>query len=210
MSVLTNKADFEIRVALPQTLGQKKITEFTKLAAGWNFGAGKEFLDRVIIQAKQADNLLVQLLAAPTDAFPGSNGEIMVTAYKDDYYLEYTLHGGDEFSVRAIKGNTVIQSASRVGQREALSNLVGVAQTIWGTSGSSTPNITMITAGTGSIGSLLMVYQPVGLPSSDVSALTEQGSDGASTLLSSTHGTRSADLSFSGNLDHPSYPTGTR
>jgi len=207
---LINKADFTVMVAAPQTLGHRKLNSFAKLKKGWNYGEGKEFSSVRINKAKQIDNILVQLLASPTDAFPGSDGQIMVTAYKGPYYLEYTLHDDNNFSMRTLKGSTVVSNVSYVNQGTALSNLAKTAEHIWGTFGSSTPNFTMITVGTSSIDSPLMVCQTAGLPSSGVTASTQQANPGVSTSASITPVTHLSSPLSSGTFIAPSFPQDTK
>ena len=133
MNVVNNMA-FEYCSVSPLTMGHRKINSISKLSDGWNYGDGTKFSSKRVTDAEKIDNLFVQLLASPTDAFPGLAGQIMVTAYKDDYYIEYTLHNDDNFSVRADKAGATICRLNYVDQAKALSKLAWLAGQIWNTS----------------------------------------------------------------------------
>lgn len=68
-----------------------KIEDFTNFSPGWCYGDGVKFSIDIINLAKQ---LAIEFLSNGfdnIDAFPGVNGEIRVTAYAKDYYLEFTV-----------------------------------------------------------------------------------------------------------------------
>lgn len=180
MNVVNNMA-FEYCSVSPLTMGHRKINSISKLSDGWNYGDGTKFSSKRVTDAEKIDNLFVQLLASPTDAFPGLAGQIMVTAYKDDYYIEYTLHDDDNFSVRADKAGATICRLNYVDQAKALSKLAWLAGQIWNTSNSSTQGSTTIGIVIESTGSLLAVSPTGALQSSTANALTQHGTIGAST-----------------------------
>jgi hypothetical protein len=181
MNVVINNMSFEYCAVSPLTMGHRKIKSLSKLSDGWNYGEGTKFSSKRITDAEKIDNLLVQLFASPTDAFPGLGGQIMVTAYKDDFYIEYTLHDDHNFSVRANKAGTTICGANYVDQAKALSKLAWLAGQIWNTSGSSTQGSTTIGIVIESTGSRLAVLPMGALQSSTVNALTQHGAIGAPT-----------------------------
>jgi len=70
---------------------EQKIRDFYSLPVGWHYGDGIAPTSDMIAKAVQYE-ALYRLLGYPiTDAFPGIDGEIMVTAYHGDYYVELTL-----------------------------------------------------------------------------------------------------------------------
>lgn len=68
-----------------------KIAEFSELPEGWHFGEGKRISkDNVSIAERIFYAIFYQGIVA-TDAFPGIDGEIRITGYFDEHYLEFTL-----------------------------------------------------------------------------------------------------------------------
>lgn len=68
---------------------QRKIHNFLRFKSGWHFGEGVAPSYEV---AEQASAIVEQasFYGVDTDAFPGIDGEIMVTVYRDNNYLEFT------------------------------------------------------------------------------------------------------------------------
>lgn len=71
-----------------------KIWHFLQLEEGWNFGEGVGFSQDVVAKARYLNSLLGLNGFVETDAFPGLNGEIRVTAYWKTDYFEFTLESG--------------------------------------------------------------------------------------------------------------------
>lgn len=69
----------------------KKISNFLTFKRGWSFGDGEPFSKVRIEESLKFHSTLIQTGWLQTDAFPGVNGEIRVTAYAHDTYLEFTL-----------------------------------------------------------------------------------------------------------------------
>jgi len=74
-----------------------KIEEFKKFNEGRHFGEGvapsKEVADIATRLVKQAIEFSLD-----TDVFPGIAGEIMVTVYHKDYYLEFTIENNKKIT----------------------------------------------------------------------------------------------------------------
>ncbi len=69
----------------------EKIQRFAHLEAGWSFGEGMAFTQSTLNKATQLAKTAHTLGFDETDAFPGLNGEIMVTVYQGNEYWEFTL-----------------------------------------------------------------------------------------------------------------------
>jgi hypothetical protein len=67
---------------------KEKIIEFTKRETGWHFGTGGPALFEIANQAIIIANI-ASYFDFETDAFPGVDGEIMVTVYHNHDYLEF-------------------------------------------------------------------------------------------------------------------------
>ncbi|MEZ4866284.1 MAG: hypothetical protein R3C14_33515 [Caldilineaceae bacterium] len=69
----------------------EKIQSFAQLQPGWGFGEGIAFAQSTLNKAIQLAKTAHTLGFHETDAFPGLNGEIMVTVYQGKEYWEFTL-----------------------------------------------------------------------------------------------------------------------
>ncbi len=75
-----------------------KIAEFTEWPGGWHFGEGKK-INRDI--ASIAEKIFYKIFSqgiVTTDAFPGIDGEIRVTGYFGEHYLELTVENNDSIT----------------------------------------------------------------------------------------------------------------
>jgi hypothetical protein len=133
---------------------ERKLRSFAALADGWNYGSGKRFEKAQIERAVGIYRMFLQLGISVTDAFPGLSGEISVTGYKDNNYIEYTLIDTDKASFVARKNDVVVTKLFRVNQIVAFRELVRFVGAIWNTSASSTQNTTTIGVAVGSIARL--------------------------------------------------------
>jgi len=68
-----------------------KINDFETLEAGWCYGEGMPFCKQSLAAARQVALSLLQHGFGQLDAFPGIHGEIRVTAYDGDVYIEFTI-----------------------------------------------------------------------------------------------------------------------
>jgi hypothetical protein len=86
----------------------EKIKELTALPDGWNFGAGRA-VDAVT--ASRASEAVVEasLYSLETDVFPGDNGEIQVSVYSRDRYLEFVFLPSGTVEYRREQGDTVLE-----------------------------------------------------------------------------------------------------
>lgn len=76
-----------------------KIRTFANLPLGWHYGRGNPPPATVIKDAlRQLLNLLM-LGYVETDAFPGVDGEIMVTAYRGGHCIQTTVETDGSFAV---------------------------------------------------------------------------------------------------------------
>jgi hypothetical protein len=109
----------------------RKIQSFEKLALGWNYGQGGP-VDPTVIRG--AITVLLKFSLAglnDTDAFPGLNGEVMVTAYEGDHYLEAILENDGSITVTYDVNDVEKFSKERMGSESALSKLQEIAGEIW-------------------------------------------------------------------------------
>jgi len=69
----------------------RKIKSFLRLTPGWNYGEGDIFNKDIIDTAIELHKLLLSFAFYETDAFPSTNGSIMITAYYNGDCLEFTI-----------------------------------------------------------------------------------------------------------------------
>ena len=69
----------------------RKIRNFLRFTPGWNYGEGSTFDEHVINRAIEVHKSIISLAFYETDAFPGTDGSVMVTAYYSNYSLEFTI-----------------------------------------------------------------------------------------------------------------------
>jgi hypothetical protein len=124
---------------LPATI--KKINSFVSLPVGWHYGSGTAPSAGTIKVATSMHNFFVQVGLTATDAFPGINGEIMVTAYKENYYVECLIEANGNYSVIGEENKKEFAEVYNVNESKALDTLVNVVGTICNTSGFYTHGI---------------------------------------------------------------------
>jgi hypothetical protein len=69
----------------------KKVDSFSNLSNGWHYGQGVPPLTQVIDKAKKLNDLALRIGFKETNAFPGIDGEVQITAYFKNLYLEFTI-----------------------------------------------------------------------------------------------------------------------
>jgi hypothetical protein len=128
---------------------QSKITGFLKLPVGWHYGKGrapsKDFVAKALVYVSFYNLLGIE----KTDAFPGIDGEIMVTGYYGTNVIETTLELDGTFRFCHEKGDVEIkyqEALSASGLSELLLSAAPETECEkWYSSGLSTPTTTLIT-----------------------------------------------------------------
>lgn len=88
-----------------ETSTRKKLQGFGSLNDGWGFGEGVAFQPQVLNKASQLVRSANALGFEETDAFPGLNGEIMVTLYSGQHYWEFTIEADESVTFVYEVGN---------------------------------------------------------------------------------------------------------
>lgn len=68
-----------------------KIHSFDELKSGWHFGEGNGPKKETVKLAEKICQMLHVELFCRVDAFPGIWGEIQVTAYPEDFFMEFNI-----------------------------------------------------------------------------------------------------------------------
>ena len=144
------------------TATAKKIQDFQKLAKGWNFGEGQPFSEKIIKEAKALNKEMIENCFLETGAFPGNDGEIMVTLYYSDYYLEFTIEPNLTITFAKENKKETLEYKEDLTFDKALKLINNFREEIW----SSSESFTLPTLTTKKIDSQI-------LPSSQVAVIRE-------------------------------------
>ncbi len=102
------------------TKTMKKILKFSQYTEGWDYGRGKPFSKKTIKQALVLDRLLRAAGILQTDAFPGSDGDIMVTGYRDSWCWEFTLESDNTVTFITEKNGRIVEEREGISFSGAL------------------------------------------------------------------------------------------
>jgi hypothetical protein len=108
-----------------------KINSFAFLPEGWHFGEGKAPSKEQINSAIKWYKRLRDRPFRKTNAFAGANGEIQLTAYHDQHYVELIIEIGSAISVVYEDGLIEVINCSYPGQDAASKALDGIMRKIW-------------------------------------------------------------------------------
>ena len=133
-SVVTDK-DFVSATA-------KKIKSFGLLPVGWHYGEGGPLSDVVINKAQEIDHLYRQLGLTVTDAFPGTDGALMITAYLGDQCIETIISADLRYSVMHEHDQTEILVEDNISESDAKRKIKKIGADIWSLFGLSTVSTT--------------------------------------------------------------------
>ncbi len=144
-------ADFVIFKVSGENSTDSKIRSYETYEANWNFGEGVRFNDQEIGRALRMRQLFQLLGYTATDAFPGSIGEIAITAYKDDYFLQVIVEPGGLASVMVKDGHRVMVREYHVTEARAKRLLREASRAVWVISEELTSKSTTTLGSSGSI-----------------------------------------------------------
>ncbi|WP_419728223.1 hypothetical protein [Lichenicola sp.] len=129
----------------------QKLEGFSNLPVGWNYGAGVAPTRRAIALATAFVSIYQNCGFPTTDAFPGTDGEIMITAYEGDHYVEITLEtdGKIRFVYEVENEEKIYKEGLSIYQAaELLSTVAEQVEAVrWPSLESSIPFTTMILTG---------------------------------------------------------------
>lgn len=77
----------------------KKVNSFAALPLGWHYGTGGPASRSIIEKSLEYIAHFVSLGFSKTDAFAGEDGQVLVSAYMDEYCLEITIETDHSFTV---------------------------------------------------------------------------------------------------------------
>ena len=107
---------------------EDKILGFRSLPSGWYFGEGVPPSEDTVRKAMELNRDMGRNGFNRTDAFPGSDGEICVTAYYGSIYLEFTLEFDGLITYALEQGDAEIEYKENLSFNDARS----LIWSIWG------------------------------------------------------------------------------
>jgi len=126
-------------IGTPMELGTaQKIATFSSLPLGWHYGAGTAISDDNIAAAQSLLDVLLLNGLTRTDAFPGSDGEILLTAYFGTHYIALTVATPDDIAFNHDHADDEISAREGLNLREAKKSIEDAARGIWSLSDLST------------------------------------------------------------------------
>ena len=121
---------------------REKILDFSRYSKGWDYGEGKPFSPETICRALLINRVIIAKCTPETDAFPGPDGDIMVTAYCDQWYWEFLINASGRVTYVAEKDDRVIDERADLSYDEALHLARRLTKQTWKLYASSTPSDT--------------------------------------------------------------------
>jgi hypothetical protein len=112
---------------------KEKIESFLALPVGWHYGAGRAPSRDAIKNAQEWLTRLSQWGLWNVDAFPGADGEIMLSAYRDDESFELVLEPDNTVSFYHEKDDRTITSLPHKGPIDVENAIIEAAGAQWST-----------------------------------------------------------------------------
>ena len=110
----------------------RKIESFRSLPAGWHYGQGGPLNMVVIEKALEMDGYYRKLGFTSTDAFPGADGELMITAYRGPHCIETTISTDLRYSVTyECDGAEMSATPNDINEVSAKRKVLQIGAEIW-------------------------------------------------------------------------------
>ncbi|MBM3301840.1 MAG: hypothetical protein FJY85_18050 [Deltaproteobacteria bacterium] len=121
---------------------ERKIKSFRGLKHGWHYGEGEPIEEEILGDAISLFREATRLAFFETDAFPGLNGEIRVTIYLHDHYLEFTVEPDRSVTFHREMAHQEVCHEEHLSLNAAKARIADFrADRAWNTSDSSTSDI---------------------------------------------------------------------
>lgn len=119
------------------------IKEFMFLPVGWHYGDGGPISGSVCVTAFELNRYAVEMGLSVTEAFPGINGEIMVSIYPKGHVLDFTIYPNGLIRFRHEINDEEVESEDNLTWIGALQKLNKFGNGTWNSSDSPTPSISV-------------------------------------------------------------------
>ncbi len=108
----------------------EKIRSFASRSIGWHYGSGGPASKGTVGRALTYLAFIRLVGFAETDAFPGIDGEVMITGYHRDYYIELTLELDGSFRFAYQKGDGDEVYLEGIQAQEAAAQIIKAGKSI--------------------------------------------------------------------------------
>lgn len=180
---------------------REKIKGFRNLPRGWHFGEGVPAGPVVVRCALELLGYAAAQGFRRTNAFFGVEGEISLTTYHGDRYLELVVGEDGSADWTEEKGDEEIGGGEGLTVEEAKRKIDDLRERVWASLGLSTSHGGTTTR-IGSTAALSLAIVTASQPSTGT-ALARAAAASASTLSASTHSTPEALLPTGRSLTEP-------
>lgn len=123
---------------------ERKLLSFGQLASGWHYGIGGPIAEARIKQALRLHSLAASLGFTKSNAFPGAQGEILLTFYRGPHDIEIEIAANDAMSFIHEEDGNELDCGEQLTLREITQKLRGASERIWGLLDSSIPTIMIL------------------------------------------------------------------
>jgi hypothetical protein len=117
------------------------ILDFAKLPTGWHYGRGGPISPKVCKWALQLYVHAINSGFSITEAFPGVDGEVMVSVYYRQHAFDFTINPDGSVDYRLEINDNDVEVADNLTLEAAKQKLTIFGIVLWNLSASSTPNI---------------------------------------------------------------------
>ena len=136
-------SDFRSRQIVEFHTTRSKIKGFAEYVAGWHFGEGVPPSQDIIERASRIETYLRILGFAETDAFLGISGEVMVTGYRGNHYIEVLAEVDGQFGLVYEHGDDERINEEHHSEQDLRDKLKELVDQLWNASDLSTSNTTI-------------------------------------------------------------------
>ena len=122
---------------------ESKIIAFRGLPRGWNYGQGVPPSEETINIARALNTDLQRSGFQKTNAFPGIDGEIQITAYHESFYLEFTISVDGKITFVQERDNEELRYEEGLSVADAVNKIRAFWGSLWASSDLSITYTTM-------------------------------------------------------------------
>jgi len=122
---------------------EKKINSFKALPVGWHYGSGIAPLAKVLDLAIRLNQYAGIMGFEATDAFPGIDGEVLLTVYDGDIYLEFSIEVDGSINYIREQGDKEVDSDDKISLHQAINYIEKIGILKCRSSARSTRNTTI-------------------------------------------------------------------
>ena len=120
-----------ILIVFPREITERKINYFATFEPGWYYGEGRAFDPLVVEDALALNKAAIRSSFFETDAFPGTDGALVVTVYFGEYNLEFTIRRDRTVIFCQELGDQELKYEEGLTLQEAEARIVEFRKEIW-------------------------------------------------------------------------------